>query len=134
MIENNIVKRLESNKFNLFVMFSIASCAAFLTLFFALHGGIRSFITIIVRMLISFAFFSVVGYLISLVFEQEFLNNKNIVNSNNIDKKPVENNINPLNKEDLEKQENIQVNKKQDDPIVNDDSFEKIVILDENKE
>ena len=129
---NTIVNRLKFNKFSLFITLLIAFSAAFFTLIFVLFEGIRSISTMIFRVFISFTIFAVIGYVLSVFIEKEYLsslvlddNEKIEVEEENIKNQQTQ--ITDDNLKENKPEKNNSDDKKQDLP--NDDSFDRIVIV-----
>lgn len=139
---SEIVKRLKLNKLSLFVTLFIASAAAFCTLFFALLEGVQNIATIIFRVFISFAVFAVIGYFIAEIFENEYLNvlkstdkNEDSKNTEPIDNEHannIETSVDENTTENEPEQHNEQVDEENDMKMLNDDSFDKIVVVDQD--
>ena len=141
---SEIVKRLKLNKLNLFVTLLIASAAAFCTLFFALFEGVQNIATIIFRVFISFAVFAVIGYFIAEIFENEYLNTLKNVDKNDVSEKtsPIDNDNEQDNAIETNEVENTlenepalnieRVDEENDMKMLDDDSFDKIVVVDKD--
>lgn len=130
---SEIEKRLKLNKFSLFITLSIALFAAFSTMFFAVMEGIKSNVTILFRVCVSFSFFAVIGYFVSSFVEKEYLTN--FENDVDVKTEPVKTEEpKPASVEqdlDGQKDNNTKENNN-DNMLTNDDSFDKIVVVDNN--
>ncbi len=116
------------NGLNLFVMFSVGALAALCTLFFGITMGVRSPVTILLRVVMSFALFSAVGFLIAQFLKGELATVTPIKPQKNTEAPPMEKKAEdeeiPLASKSKTPLEQDQNEKNEDDK-----SFERIVVV-----
>ncbi len=136
---NDIIKRLKLNSFNLFVMLVLALFAAFTTVFFAVAEGVTSFSVIFSRALISFFVIAVCGYYFSgFLAEKIALYSLSLPDNGKVDEEKLDktDELSQVEEDDLTEMANEKENdgslENTDTEPFDDDSFNKVVILDKD--
>lgn len=148
---DELIKRLKAKKFNLFVTLIIALFAALSTAMFAVLENVKSVYTILFRMTISFSLFAIIGYFLADFFEKEYL--KNLLNDSDVhdatvdDEKIDEDEVSGVDEnltetdenklQDTEENSNDETESEGESeeknlPVFEDDSFDKIVVVDDD--
>ena len=133
---SELIKLSKERKFNLFVALCIAFFAAFSTAFFAVMEGVKNSYTILFRMVVSFSIFAVIGYFLGDFLENEYLNKvppdvepKDLA-ANEEDNEMQPETGEPMDDTEAANESELQAN--ESFPLLEDDSFDKIVVMDDD--